>query len=61
MMYLLIILKVVLSDFGNFCDIDDEFEDEFGTRYYRAPEVIMVTETGYPVDIWALGCSFYEY
>ena len=52
--------KVVLSDFGNFCDIDDEFEDEFGTRYYRAPEVIMVTETGYPVDIWALGCSFYE-
>tara|TARA_B110000902_G_scaffold265183_1_gene348760 strand:+ start:1051 stop:2283 length:1233 start_codon:yes stop_codon:yes gene_type:complete len=52
--------NVVLSDFGNFCDIDDEFEDEFGTRYYRAPEVIMVTETGYPVDIWALGCSFYE-
>lgn len=52
--------QVVLSDFGNFCDIDDEFEDEFGTRYYRAPEVIMVTETGYPVDIWALGCSFYE-
>tara|TARA_B110000908_G_scaffold122496_1_gene143672 strand:+ start:7291 stop:8508 length:1218 start_codon:yes stop_codon:yes gene_type:complete len=52
--------RTVLSDFGNFCDIDDEFEDEFGTRYYRAPEVIMVTKTGYPVDIWALGCTFYE-
>lgn len=52
--------KSVLSDFGNFCDIEDEFEDEFGTRYYRAPEVIMVIETGYPVDIWALGCTMYE-
>ena len=52
--------KTVLSDFGNFCDEDDEFEDEFGTRYYRAPEIMIVAETSYPVDIWALGCTFYE-
>ena len=52
--------KTVLSDFGNFCDEDDQFEDEFGTRYYRAPEIMMVAETSYPVDVWALGCTFYE-
>lgn len=57
-----IILKgrTVLSDFGNFCDINDSFEDDFGTRYYRAPEVILVNKCGYGVDIWALGCTFYE-
>tara|TARA_B100000768_G_C11276187_1_gene376099 strand:- start:40 stop:1281 length:1242 start_codon:yes stop_codon:yes gene_type:complete len=52
--------KTVLSDFGNFCDEDDQFEDEFGTRYYRAPEIMIVGPTSYPVDIWALGCTFYE-
>lgn len=52
--------KTVLSDFGNFCDENDSFEDDFGTRYYRAPEVILVNGCSYPVDIWALGCTFYE-
>lgn len=52
--------KTVLSDFGSFCDIDDDFEDEFGTRYYMAPEIMMRAPCEYPVDIWALGCTFYE-
>ena len=31
------------------------------TRWYRAPEVILGTESySYPVDIWALGCIFAE-
>lgn len=52
--------KTVLSDFGSFCDIDDDFEDEFGTRYYMAPEIMMLAPCEYPVDIWSLGCTFYE-
>ena len=51
---------VSLSDFGNFCDEDDEFNSEFGTRYYRAPEILLVNGCGVKVDIWALGCTFFE-
>ena len=30
------------------------------TRYYRAPEVLFESLYSYPVDIWSLGCIFYE-
>lgn len=32
-----------------------------GTRWYRAPEIIRHSPSyGWPVDIWAVGCVFYE-
>jgi len=32
-----------------------------GTRWYRAPEIIRHSSSyGWPVDIWAMGCVFYE-
>lgn len=52
--------NVTLSDFGAYCSEDEHYESEFGTRYYRAPEVILMGESSYPVDIWACGCVFYE-
>lgn len=52
--------NITLSDFGAYCGEDEQYETDFGTRYYRAPEVILCGETSYSVDIWATGCVFYE-
>ena len=52
--------KVVLCDFGSFCSDDEEYNNDFGTRYYRAPEVILVGDCDYKVDMWAFGCTLYE-
>lgn len=51
----------LLSDFGSFCEIEEKYDEDFGTRYYRAPENILVSEElDYKSDIWSLGCSIYE-
>ena len=52
--------SISLADFGAFCHEDEIYECEFGTRYYRAPENILMGECRYPVDIWASGCVFFE-
>jgi len=50
-----------LADFGGFCHIDEKYDEDYGTRYYRAPENILVSEDmDYKVDIWSLGCTLYE-
>lgn len=51
---------ITLSDFGAWCGEDEHYDTDFGTRYYRAPEVILVGQSSFPVDIWAAGCVFYE-
>ncbi len=53
-------IKVSLADFGTHCDSNDFYEEPFGTRYYQAPEIILMGRCSYPVDIWAIGCTFYE-
>ena len=52
--------NVTLSDFGAYCKENEHYESEFGTRYYRAPEIILMGKSSYAVDIWAAGCVFYE-
>jgi serine/threonine protein kinase len=52
--------NVSLSDFGTWCSEDEHYETDFGTIYYRAPEIILLGDCKYPVDIWAAGCVFYE-
>jgi serine/threonine protein kinase len=49
-----------LADFGTYCSENNYFDKPFGTRYYQAPEIILMGKCSYPVDIWALGCTFYE-
>ena len=51
---------ISLADFGAFCTEDEHYEEEFGTRYYRAPEIILMGDCNFKVDIWAAGCVFYE-
>ena len=52
--------NITLSDFGTICKENEYFNSEFGTRYYRAPEIILMGSTSYGVDIWACGCVLYE-
>ena len=51
---------IVIADFGAACTEDESYEEDFGTRYYRAPEVILLGEITSKVDIWAAGCILYE-
>ena len=53
-------IKVSLADFGTTCDENNFYDMSFGTRYYQAPEIILMGKCSYPVDIWAIGCTFYE-
>lgn len=52
--------SIVIADFGAACTEDETYEKDFGTRYYRAPEVILSGEITNKVDIWAAGCILYE-
>ncbi len=52
--------QIKLTDFGFYCHKDDYFHEQFGTRYYMAPEIILMDDCSEKVDIWALGCMMYE-
>lgn len=51
---------ITIADFGAACTDDECYEEDFGTRYYRAPEVVLQGEVSNKVDIWAAGCILYE-
>jgi serine/threonine protein kinase len=53
-------IEISLGDFGTHCNEDNYYEQSFGTRYYMAPEIILMGKCSYPVDIWAIGCTYYE-
>lgn len=53
-------IEISLADFGTYCSEDNYYDKSFGTRYYQAPEIILMGKCSYPVDIWALGCTFFE-
>lgn len=51
---------ILICDFGDYCKNDEKHDEEFGTRYYRAPEIILLGDCNFKVDIWSLGCTIYE-
>lgn len=53
---------VKLADFGTAVDKRDVIErtEYLVSRFYRAPEIILGMDIGYPVDMWAVGCTIYE-
>jgi len=53
-------INISLADFGTYCEEYNYYDESFGTRYYQAPEIILMGKCSLPVDIWALGCTFYE-
>ncbi len=52
--------QIKLTDFGFYCHKDEYFHEPFGTRYYMAPEIIVMADCSEKVDIWSLGCMLYE-
>ena len=53
-------LNIKITDFGHYCSDDDIMNEDFGTKYYQAPEIILMGNCTNKVDIWALGCTLYE-
>ena len=53
-------IEISLGDFGTYCSENNYYDTPFGTRYYQAPEIILMGKCSKSVDIWALGCTFYE-
>lgn len=57
-----------ISDFGVSRSLNNEkhqlLSNVAGTMYYMAPEVganiLKIHEYGYEVDVWSLGCVFYQ-
>ena len=50
----------ILSDFGTIKNINKTHNSLIQTRYYRAPEVILECNWNEFVDIWSIGCLYYE-
>lgn len=53
---------IKLCDLGTAGDKRDNMEPTpyLVSRFYRAPEIILGMEIGYPIDMWAIGCTIYE-
>lgn len=53
--------QIIITDFGNYCPDEEQFNESFGTTYYQAPEILLKGDCTKKVDIWALGCTIYEF
>jgi len=53
--------EIIITDFGNYCPDEEKFNESFGTTYYQAPEILLKGDCTKKVDIWALGCTVYEF
>ncbi|CAJ0931049.1 unnamed protein product, partial [Mesorhabditis belari] len=51
-------IKVI--DFGSSCFDDQRIYTYIQSRFYRAPEVILGSKYGMPIDMWSLGCILCE-
>lgn len=53
-------IKIRLTDFGTSLSILNVGINEVQSRCYRAPEVILGSEFNSKIDIWSVGCMFFE-
>lgn len=56
-------MKIKLCDFGSAKQPalkGDHLTDYIATRWYRAPELLLSGDYGISIDIWSVGCVFYE-
>ena len=53
-------IDITIADFGATCTEDEFYENQFGTRYYMSPEVILMGKISEKIDVWSLGCILYE-
>lgn len=53
-------VKLVDMGFAAFVDTQQGLNQELGTPYYEAPEIVKRETYSTSVDIWSLGCMMYE-
>jgi len=53
-------INICLSDYGTVNRNEKYDTNSFGTIYYSPPEVLLKGPMSYPIDIWSIGCVFYE-
>lgn len=51
-------IKVI--DFGSSCFENQRIYTYIQSRFYRAPEVILGSKYGMPIDMWSFGCILAE-
>lgn len=51
---------IAVTDFGNSYFYEKRTRNEIQDRFYRAPEIILDLNYGYPCDIWSIGCIVFE-
>lgn len=52
--------NIKLIDFGASCQDCSTGFFYVQSRYYRAPEIVLGVQYDHAVDMWSLGCIFYE-
>lgn len=52
--------SVKVIDFGSSCHENERIYTYIQSRFYRAPEVILGSKYGMPIDMWSLGCIIAE-
>jgi serine/threonine-protein kinase SRPK3 len=52
--------QIKIVDFGNGCWVEKHFTDDIQTTQYRAPEVVIRSRYGPPVDVWSVACIVFE-
>jgi dual specificity tyrosine-phosphorylation-regulated kinase 2/3/4 len=57
--------RIRIIDFGSSCFFRERVEyfeanQYIQSRFYRAPEVILVGDVSFPIDMWSLGCIIAE-
>lgn len=53
-------ITVVLSDFGTSFTIKEGCNKVVQTRQYRAPEVNLLLKFNHKIDVWSMGCIYFE-
>ncbi|PNY23161.1 Serine/threonine-protein kinase prp4 [Tolypocladium capitatum] len=57
---------VKICDLGTAINLDDAASQQeqltpyLVSRFYRAPEIVLGMPYGYPIDVWAIGCTLFE-
>jgi len=51
---------VKIIDFGSSCHSNERMYKYIQSRFYRAPEILLELDYGFPIDTWSLGCILVE-
>jgi serine/threonine-protein kinase PRP4 len=54
--------QIKIADLGSAMDVaESEITEEIASRFYRAPEAIIGIKPSFPLDMWAMGCTLFEF